>query len=58
MKALQVDSLKRELEQYKMNGNGNAVSPPGSPAADEIIKRLNSQISSQKGEFVYFQIYV
>ena len=54
MKALQVDSLKRELEHYKTNGNGNPVSPTVSPTADEIIKRLTAQISSLRGEFIYF----
>ena len=54
-KALQVDSLKRELEQYRngTNGDSNAhqASLEASAIADDLIKALRIEISGLKGRF-------
>ncbi|KAI6657270.1 hypothetical protein LOD99_17 [Oopsacas minuta] len=53
MKALQVDPLKRELEHYKMNGNGNSAASPPAPSNQEdkeLINALSREIAGLKDE--------
>ena len=54
VKALQVDSLKRELEHFKTVSNGNtASSPPATQVADELINAQRKEISGLKSELMH-----